>query len=120
MKVKIIFKHSKKSKLYSFSPATWHLAKDCSTAPVIMKGCKAGIIMDLKPFDTLEYSTTKFDDEIEFKVFRRGRLVNGPTAAAKKRVDKKMKRNNKLRKQGKLKDWAYYLDHPEEHKSLSE
>lgn len=78
MKVNIVFKHSRKSKQYAFSPATFFFDRDCSTGPVILKGSKHGYELDVRAGDTLEFSTTKFDHEVDFRHWRGDKLLNAP------------------------------------------
>ena len=81
MKVNIRFKHHKKSPHYSMGPSTFYFDKDCSTGPVILKGEQWECPFDVKAGDVLEFATTKFSDEFDFKQYRRGKLVNGATAS---------------------------------------
>lgn len=86
MKIKIRFKHNKKSKLRCISPATFHFDKDCSTGPVISKGKEYIVEYELKPNDLIEFSTTKYNDKFDLKIFRGKRLLNGSTPKVRKYV----------------------------------
>lgn len=76
MKIKVTFKHSKKSKTYSMSPAWYHIDKDCSTGPVLRKGEEASMIIDVKDRDEIVLSSSEFKDEFDFYHKRRGKVLN--------------------------------------------
>lgn len=76
MKIKLVFNHHKKSKDYSFSPYLFFFGEDSSTGPVLKKGDSFIWEIEIKNGDTVEYSTTKFTDEIEVKIYRNGKLLN--------------------------------------------
>lgn len=78
MKIKIRFEHSKKSKDYAFSPATYHFDHDCSTGPVITRGKYDEFEYDVKQGDTIYFATTKYSDEPVFMLLREGKVVNAP------------------------------------------
>ena len=76
MRITIRIKHHKKSKLKHISPAIWFFTKDCSTGPIIKRGESWSKYYDLEIGDTVEFSTTKFDDEFDVRVIREGEAVN--------------------------------------------
>lgn len=76
MNITVKFSHSKKSPLLHVSPSTYFLDDKCSTGPVLMKGETSEIDFDIKDGDVLEFGTTKFTDEFEFKIWRGKVLLN--------------------------------------------
>lgn len=83
MQIKISFKHSEKSKIKYVSPATFFFSEDCSTGPVVEQGEIREWKEDLKEGDRIEFSTTKFDDEFEIKIWRGKKLLNAPSFKSK-------------------------------------
>lgn len=92
MKIKIKFSHSKESKLSSCSPSTFHFPPDGATGPVLMRGEWNIHEIDLKADDVLEFATTKFNDEYDFKVWRGGKLLNADTFTVPVKFEKAKKK----------------------------
>ena len=105
MKIKVRFTHHKKNPNKYATPSTFHFDADCSTGPVIERGTGVTMEFDVKVGDTIEFATTRFEDEFDVFHKRRGRILNGPTAAEKRKAERDRKAlRKKMKKNGNLKD----------------
>lgn len=81
----IRFKNHTKSKCAWMSPFTFYLDVDSSTGPLIPRGQDWEMVAPVKSGDVLEFSTTKFAGEFDFKHLRGKRLLNALNGPKKRR-----------------------------------
>jgi len=100
-KIKIVFAHSKKNNLKYTSLSTFFFDADSSTGPVIERGKSTWLELDARDGDVVEFSTTKFADEFDVKLFRNGKLLNGANETAVAALRREIAKAKAKRRRGK-------------------
>ena len=76
-RINVRFTHSVKNKnKYAEISDCFFIDEEASSGPIVERGQSSTICIEPKNGDVYEFSTRKFDNEYDIKIWRRGKLLN--------------------------------------------